>query len=836
MNDRFSSAYHKYVGTLCSGYQNRVGMKCCSQGARSCGQERRRPEAAPASKGLSSEFAFDNPYFRDQENDQDTEKGKMRSSMNKNSLRSSKVSDFSSNKTKKSRSGKNPFTFSGGASKKQRALDDSCLQVEPERTVVSLRGHDFTGLGFNICGNMRDGILVKDVLHRGPASESGLIKAGDKIISVTVSFTNIVYEDALTILSYASPYDVQLELERVPDKTRALPNTPSGTKRPLGSCSFNRSGQKLFHPLYRSQSIDDLTQIDRDSSLPPTLGLGPRRSQSVGVAAHKLAAHFKNSDSKLTDDKTGVSSNQMVLSTTGSLNEKMLANVMADGSPHWKKRFEDTLEGDTVEVLNQSSTSSEQRKDSTPDVEKKSSDGPTSQTYMKKNMKYLDSPHNKGKLQTYKSPADKDRDVSSQKAEHSRRAKTMAEASSALWQLDQSIQDGEGSDIESSKSSNWNPDNGIVSKSGRFSHKEDEIESDVSHDSLELSNKKTSGKKSKKHTSASHSRDCAIESETLEDMKQSCSSSANKQNIQQKSSKKSSHHSENNKSKGHATDMGTKNEHSRNAERVYANNILNKVGGQSSADYSERSKDNPKTITDAREAKGFESVPSVVYANHREMQEKVVVVGRAAQKTASSDPANNYGKVNGRAGHSERQKLSGTENFSPNYGSSRIVINGETDEMKNRFASNSKSNYPNQSRDSPVNYPKQDGVKSDEVMRWMENKQKSNLNQKFSKSSASPAGMFTQINPFQQPSRHKNANFKIWSGREELSANGNDSQYTSSLSNSYGSDSPVQTNRRENMPENQPYVSKTVLISPYETSSRNGVPNSSQILNYRQQH
>lgn len=53
---------------------------------------------------------------------------------------------------------------------------------EPERTIVSLRGHDFTGLGFNICGNMRDGILVKDVLHRGPASESGLIKAGKKII------------------------------------------------------------------------------------------------------------------------------------------------------------------------------------------------------------------------------------------------------------------------------------------------------------------------------------------------------------------------------------------------------------------------------------------------------------------------------------------------------------------------------------------------------------------------------------------------------------------------------------------------------------------------------
>lgn len=44
---------------------------------------------------------------------------------------------------------------------------------------VPLRGHDFTGLGFNITGNMRDGIFVKDVLHRGPASESGQVKTGN---------------------------------------------------------------------------------------------------------------------------------------------------------------------------------------------------------------------------------------------------------------------------------------------------------------------------------------------------------------------------------------------------------------------------------------------------------------------------------------------------------------------------------------------------------------------------------------------------------------------------------------------------------------------------------
>ncbi|GIY03181.1 PDZ domain-containing protein [Caerostris darwini] len=236
------------------------------------------PSDDPQSKA-QTEFAFDNPYFRNnQEATEDNNKGPPPVLSLKNSLRSSRLSEGG-----RSRKGK-----------KQKAMDDSCIaNLEPERTVVSLKGHDFTGLGFNIMGNMRDGILVKDVLHRGPASESGLIKAGDKIVSVSVSFGSIVYEDALTILSYASPYDVRLELERK-------------APRRLGSSSFSDGGHKLFHPLYRSQSIDDLTQIDR----PPPSAATPRPPHDVSA----------------------------LLSATGSLNEKMLANVMAEAS--WKTQFE----------------------------------------------------------------------------------------------------------------------------------------------------------------------------------------------------------------------------------------------------------------------------------------------------------------------------------------------------------------------------------------------------------------------------------------------------------------------------------------------------------------
>jgi len=36
------------------------------------------------------------------------------------------------------------------------------------------------------------------------------ILAGDKVLSLTISFDNMVYEDALTLLSYASPYPIKL--------------------------------------------------------------------------------------------------------------------------------------------------------------------------------------------------------------------------------------------------------------------------------------------------------------------------------------------------------------------------------------------------------------------------------------------------------------------------------------------------------------------------------------------------------------------------------------------------------------------------------------------------
>lgn len=827
------------------------------------------------SQKSNTEFAFDNPYFHDPEatDREQTNKGKDGMTNNKNSLRSSKLSEISS-KSKKPRSGKNHFMFGGGG-KKHRALDDSCLSVTPERTIVSLRGHDFTGLGFNICGNMRDGILVKDVLHRGPASESGLIKAGDKIINVTVSFTNIVYEDALTILSYASPYDVQLEIERITDKSRALPNTPSGSKR-LGSCSFNNSGQKLFHPLYRSQSIDDLTQIDKDTF--PSHGVGPRRSQSVGVAAHKLAAHFKNSDSKLEDKERSAGS--LMLSTTGSLNEKMLANVMSDGNLHknglqWEKRFEDTLESEDSASNNDTQiTNVDTSKQSNKSI-LKASRGATenvsdssdehahcSQNY-KQNIKYLDSPHQRGKLEPFKSSGGDKSETPSEPLK-SGRAKTMAEASNALWHLDQSIKEGDVSvsEYEESRSSLWNQSkrdkhlhaksSTPILKNNRYAKRGEENDSDVSNDSLEISNKKKGIKQHKKSSCAVHSTEIVKDDVSLQERKNLDSKSSNsvvKQNQQQKISKKNTQH--NDMKIKNKSDNSTKNDYSCNSERVYANNIINKSASPNNIscmnDDQKLQNVERQNFQDSRDTKHTESnhydiehKQSTVYANHRDTQDNMN--SRNTQKIVITDPSGNYGKVNGRNIYSERQKLSSAENYAQNYGcTNRVTINGETDEHKSKFIPNSKSNAVPKS--TAASYQTQEeNTRGDTDGRYLD-KNKSSSNQKLVKKSAQPAGMFTQINPFQQPSRQKNANFKIWTGREDIKdspLNSNESTYSASTSSNYVPCDSSHLNRRDYVVESQNYgqrvsdVPKTVLISSYEnTSGRSlsGAQNSP--LNYR---
>lgn len=195
------------------------------------------------------QYAFDNPCFRE-------------ATPIKHNIHDEK----NSSKLDKNRwLGWNPLNpFGGQKNEKVTSLDDSYIN-DSHLKVVTLKSHDFTGLGFNICGNMRDGIFVKDVLHRGPAFESGCINSGDRIDSVCISFRNMVFEDALTILSYASPYEVQVQVE---NDSYSRPSTLIRSKRESNAVS---SAERIRHPKYnRSQSISHLAEIGKSNNKRPS--------------------------------------------------------------------------------------------------------------------------------------------------------------------------------------------------------------------------------------------------------------------------------------------------------------------------------------------------------------------------------------------------------------------------------------------------------------------------------------------------------------------------------------------------------------------------------------
>ncbi|XP_046444646.1 neuroblast differentiation-associated protein AHNAK-like isoform X2 [Daphnia pulex] len=194
--------------------------------------------------------------------------------------------------------------FGANKNEKKRSMDDSFIS-EPERVSVQLRGRDFTGLGLNVTGNMRDGIFIKDISNRGPAFESGKIAPGDRILNVTISFRNVVFEDAMTILSYASPYDVTLELEkglrnnsstlkkRKASSTVSLASSSANVTLLAGTGSAQPEGppnERLVHPLYRSQSIDDLSKVGRaDNTIRAEVRIPSLTGQlSGGLAKSKL--------------------------------------------------------------------------------------------------------------------------------------------------------------------------------------------------------------------------------------------------------------------------------------------------------------------------------------------------------------------------------------------------------------------------------------------------------------------------------------------------------------------------------------------------------------------
>lgn len=163
---------------------------------------------------------------------------------------------------------------------------DDCLR---ERTgarerVVRLAARDFTGLGFAVGGGARDGLRVRRLLRAGPAAQAGL-NDGDLIKAINISFSGMVLEDAVAILSLASPYAVELRVET--DQNRAPASTGTGNGTGTGTSQY------VCHPVYRlrerANSSGDVRALEK--SLP---GYQAPKSPNTSHSNNSTLEHIQN--------------------------------------------------------------------------------------------------------------------------------------------------------------------------------------------------------------------------------------------------------------------------------------------------------------------------------------------------------------------------------------------------------------------------------------------------------------------------------------------------------------------------------------------------------------
>ncbi|XP_074548450.1 uncharacterized protein LOC141806708 [Halichoeres trimaculatus] len=107
----------------------------------------------------------------------------------------------------------------GSMFEKRTTLKASKLKEahSPESEVIVKTAQDGCAEGLIYGGGGRDGIFIKEVVPESPASKSLKLKEGDQLLSATVYFDNVPYEDAIQILGCAQAYKVKLCLKRKPD-------------------------------------------------------------------------------------------------------------------------------------------------------------------------------------------------------------------------------------------------------------------------------------------------------------------------------------------------------------------------------------------------------------------------------------------------------------------------------------------------------------------------------------------------------------------------------------------------------------------------------------------
>lgn len=212
---------------------------------------------------------------------------------------------------------------------------------------VDLSGQDFIGLGFDICGNVREGIFISSILASGPARDSGLVHRGDRIKCLNISFEGVTLEDARDILNCGAPYKLRLLLEKGKESARYLkPNSKQNSNKSsltnsiIGPFASKRSRSKTMNFLTENNNNNNnnINNNNINGSGPKSIGsnfnatksyIKTKLSNLVSPSLSRDASHHQQ-DKKQTAESYQSSNVSQDVRTSPNNNETIITTSRSD--------------------------------------------------------------------------------------------------------------------------------------------------------------------------------------------------------------------------------------------------------------------------------------------------------------------------------------------------------------------------------------------------------------------------------------------------------------------------------------------------------------------------
>ncbi|CAO2587537.1 Protein AHNAK2 [Lemmus lemmus] len=176
-----------------------------------------------------------------------------------------------------------------------------------EATEVTLKTEVEAGAsGYTVTGGGDQGIFVKQVLKGSSAAKLFSLREGDQLLSATIFFDHMKYEDALKILQYSEPYKVQFRIKRKLSASKGEESAVLHSQQkqdretadeymetPTKTLEVDGDRERLI-----SKSRDSCQRRPQDrlswpkfQALGSKQGTGPRRSHSSSEASEQRDTH-----------------------------------------------------------------------------------------------------------------------------------------------------------------------------------------------------------------------------------------------------------------------------------------------------------------------------------------------------------------------------------------------------------------------------------------------------------------------------------------------------------------------------------------------------------------